>query len=111
MRLNDALNAALKRAPQPEELPSKVRASAGSVSPRCSGWLIFRNLAQNKGTTVIATKNEANSETTTASAIAEKRNLLTPASRVTGKNTTAVVRVEASTGRATSFPPFSAATC
>ena len=68
------------------------------------------NRAQNRGTTVIATANEANSASTTASASAEKRNWLTPYRNVTGKNTTAVVRVAASTGKATSRPPFSAAT-
>ena len=68
------------------------------------------NRAQNSGTTVIATAKEANSESATASARAENRNLLTPYRNVTGKNTTTVVSVAASTGRATSRPPFSAAT-
>jgi len=67
------------------------------------------NCAQNSGTTVIATKYDANSANTTANARALNRNWLTPASMVTGKNTTAVVRVAASTGRATSRPPRSAA--
>ncbi len=58
----------------------------------------------------MATAYEANNERTTASASDENRNLLTPYSRVTGKNTTTVVSVAASTGSATSRPPFSAAT-
>ena len=66
--------------------------------------------AQNNGTTVIATRYDATSDNTTASASAEKRNLLTPNSSVTGKNTTIVVSVAASTGSDTSCPPFSAAT-
>ncbi|GAC1526469.1 MAG: hypothetical protein NVS2B4_03210 [Ramlibacter sp.] len=46
---------------------------------------------------------------TTASASAVNKNLLTPYRNVTGKKTTAVVSVAASTGMATSCPPFSAA--
>jgi len=65
--------------------------------------------AQNSGTTVIATANDANSESATASARAENRKRLTPYRKVTGKNTTTVVSVAASTGSATSRPPFSAA--
>ncbi len=50
---------------------------------RCSTFLgvvmnPFKNRAQNRGITVIATKYDANSEITTASANAENRNLLTP---------------------------------
>src|SRR5205814_6799425 len=67
--------------------------------------------AQNNGTTVIATAYEAKSASTTVRANAENRNWLTPYRNVTGKNTTAVVSVAANTGRATSRPPFSAATC
>ena len=62
--------------------------------------------AQNSGTTVIATANDANSESATASASAENRNLLTPYRNVTGKKTTTVVSVAASTGSATSLPAF-----
>ncbi len=65
--------------------------------------------AQNSGTTVMATTYEANSESTTASASDENKYLLTPSSRVTGKNTTTVVSVAASTGSATSRPPLIAA--
>src|SRR5579864_2698434 len=68
------------------------------------------NLAQNSGTTVSATAYDANNDNATASAKAENRNLLTPYRKVTGKNTTTVVSVAASTGKATSRPPFSAAT-
>ena len=42
---------------------------------------------------------------TTARARAENRNLLTPYRKVTGKKTTTVVRVAASTARLTSAPP------
>ena len=66
--------------------------------------------AQNSGTTVRATAKEANSESATARASAENRYLLTPYRNVTGKKTTTVVRVAASTGSATSRPPSSAAT-
>src|SRR5437660_12006326 len=67
--------------------------------------------AQNSGTTVIATKYDANSASTTASASAENRNRLTPYRNITGKNTTELVSVAASTAIDTSSPPFSAATC
>ena len=65
--------------------------------------------AQNSGITVMATKYEANSEITTASANAVNKNLLTPYKKVTGKKTTTVVSVAASTARLTSDPPSSAA--
>ena len=52
----------------------------------------------------MATKYEANSEMATASARAENRNLLTPYKKVTGKKTTTVVNVAASTARLTSAP-------
>ena len=57
------------------------------------------NRAQKSGTTVMATANEAKSESATASASAENRNLLTPYRKVTGKKTTTVVSVAASTGK------------
>ena len=47
---------------------------------------------------------------TTAKARAEKRKRLTPYRNVTGKKTTALAMVAASTARLTSWPPFSAAT-
>src|ERR1700685_561741 len=67
------------------------------------------NMEQNKGTTVSATKYEAKSETTPANAKGVNKNLLTPYNMVTGKKTTTVVKVAASTGSATSRPPVSAA--
>src|SRR5260370_32330086 len=75
--------------------------------PWCDADLMKR--AQYRGTTVRATKYDANSAITTVSASAEKRYRLTPYKNVTGKNTTEVVSVAASTGRATSRPPRSAA--
>src|ERR1700693_5108970 len=66
--------------------------------------------AQNRGTTVSATRYDAINDSTTASANEENRYLLTPYSKVTGKKTTMVVSVAARTGSATSRPPFSAAT-
>src|SRR5262245_23692223 len=67
------------------------------------------NAAQNNGTTEHATKYDATSDSTTASASAENRNRLTPYRNVTGKNTTELVSVAASTAIDTSSPPFSAA--
>src|SRR5258708_3388466 len=67
------------------------------------------NLEQNSGTIVIATRYDASSARTTVSARALNRYRLTPYRKVTGKKTTAVVRVEAKTGSATSLAPFSAA--
>src|SRR5499427_840526 len=67
------------------------------------------NLAQNSGTTEQATKYEAASDSTTASASAENRNRLTPYRNVTGKKTTELVSVAASTAIDTSSPPRSAA--
>src|SRR5208283_3157739 len=67
------------------------------------------NLAQNNGTTVIATKYEANNERMTDDASAMNRNLLTPYRNMTGKKTMTVASVAASTGSATSRPPRSAA--
>ena len=61
--------------------------------------LALISLAQNSGTTVIATKYEANSDSTTARASAVNRNRLTPYRKTTGKNTMAVVSVAASTGK------------
>ena len=58
----------------------------------------------------MATKYEANSDNTTASASAENRNRLTPYRNITGKNTIELVSVAASTAIETSSPPFSAAT-
>src|SRR5262245_5907044 len=66
--------------------------------------------AQKSGTTEHATKYDATSDSTTASASAEKRNRLTPYRNVTGKKTTELVSVAASTAVDTSAPPFSAAT-
>ncbi len=57
-----------------------------------------------------ATTYDANSASTTAIASAPNRNRLTPNRNVTGKKTTMVVSVAASTGIATSRPPCSAAT-
>src|SRR5689334_25394481 len=68
------------------------------------------NFAQNSGTTVQATKYDATSDSTTASASAENRKRLTPYKNVTGKNTTELVSVAASTASDTSSPPRSAAT-
>src|SRR5438270_13704229 len=65
--------------------------------------------AQNSGTTVNATRYDANSESTTDSASDVNRNRLTPYRNTTGKKTMAVVNVAASTGSATSRPPTSAA--
>src|SRR5262249_45248034 len=73
-------------------------------------WVALMNRAQNRGTIVIATAYDAKSAKTTASANAENKNWLTPYKNVTGKKTIAVVREAANTGRATSRPPFSAAT-
>ena len=50
-------------------------------------------------------------ESTTPRARSVKMYLLTPAKKVTGKNTIDVVDVAASTARETSMPPFSAAMC
>src|ERR1022692_4913268 len=86
---------------------STVTASSEEGVPWCAGALMKR--AQKSGTTVMATAKEANSDSATASAKAENRNLLTPYRKVTGKNTTTVVRVAESTGSATSRPPFTAA--
>ena len=66
--------------------------------------------AQKSGTTVIATKYDANRASTTASASAENRKRLTPYRNVTGKKTTELVSVAASTAIDTSSPPLSAAT-
>src|SRR5271170_2113811 len=68
------------------------------------------SLAQNSGTTVIATRYEANSERITDMASAVNRYLLTPYKKMTGKKTIAVVKVAASTANCTSLPPRSAAT-
>src|SRR5215831_4876744 len=95
--------------------PPGLAAGAGSSSAgpwllgpaSCVGRMSF---AQNSGTTVSATTYDATSASTTASASAENRNLLTPYSSVTGKNTTELVSVAASTASDTSSPPFSAAT-
>src|ERR1700739_3525695 len=65
--------------------------------------------AQNSGTTVIAKKYEAKMERTTPSPSGVKMYLLMPERNATGKNTMEVVEVAARTARATSMPPFSAA--
>ena len=56
--------------------PAERRASVGRGPPRACA--LRGTAAQNSGTTVMATKYEANSESTTASASAVKRNRLTP---------------------------------
>jgi len=53
--------------------------------------------AQNSGTTVIATRYDAASESTTPSARAMNKYRLTPYKNTTGKNTMAVVKVAART--------------
>ena len=65
---------------------------------------------QNSGMTVMATTNEAIIESPNESASAEKRNLLTPKRKTTGRKSTTSTSVAASTARLTSAPPCSAAT-
>src|ERR1700722_16405612 len=111
MRLNWRLNPAVNLSHQ--DLPAAAGStSSWSASPRPAAELAcgtaWRNREQNSGITVMATTYEANSEITTARASAENRNLLTPNRKVTGKKTTTVVSVAASTARLTSEPPASA---
>ena len=86
------------------------RASIAPSPTLSSAWCFLTSLAQNRGTTVIATIYEANSDKITAVARATNRNRLTPYRKTTGKNTIDVAIVAASTASATSLPPFSAAT-
>jgi hypothetical protein len=78
-RLKPLLNPALSLCHQ-----ERSGVVVGSTSYCCDGseWLpcgiAFRKRAQNSGITVIATKYEANSEITTASANAVNKYLLTP---------------------------------
>jgi hypothetical protein len=106
--LNFALNRAVNRTPH-EACASRTVPSSGVAPGPLWECTPFRNRAQKSGMTVIATKYEAKSEMTTARASAENRNLLTPYRKVTGKNTTTVVSVAASTAMLTSAPPASAA--
>src|SRR6516165_7500805 len=113
MRVKPRLNQALKRCPHgerraPPGASAVAFATPGSACQCAPGLLIKR--AQKSGTTVIATTYDANRDRITERASAANRNLLTPYRKVTGKKTTAVVKVAASTGIATSLPPRSAAT-
>ena len=78
MRSNLTENAALNRSIQLSGGGAAAGASpaASSTGGAWCGALI--SFAQNSGTTVIATKYDANSASTTASASAENRNRLTP---------------------------------
>src|SRR5215472_16428141 len=101
MRLKLRLKAEVKRSHQESSVVAVGSISyslACACAPTACGTA-FRKREQNSGITVIATRYEANSEITTASARAVNRNLLTPYRNVTGKNTTTVVRVAASTAR------------
>ncbi len=102
-RLKRSANDALNRAPH-----DRRRACSPGAWP--APWPPFISFAQNNGTTEHATKYEATSDSTTASASAENRNRLTPYKNITGKNTTELVSVAARTAMVTSSPPFSAAT-
>src|SRR5262249_62039152 len=87
--------------------PSRAPIAPSPTSSSACFFLI--SFAQNSGTTVMATKYDANSDKITATASATNRNRLTPYRNTTGKNTIAVVRVAASTASATSRPPLCAA--
>src|SRR5262249_32880661 len=67
----------------------KIRLKPDAADAASSDGL--RKRAQNSGTTVIATRYDAKSEETTASASAENRKRLTPYRNITGKNTTELV--------------------
>src|SRR6476646_9863084 len=78
---NFAANPRLNRASNPPDVASGFStavALAEVVSRTGSLRWALRNRAQKSGTTVTATKYDANSASTTASASAENRNRLTP---------------------------------
>src|ERR1051326_1339599 len=94
---NRSLNQTLTRSPIPQWFFLLLSSTSTGISvagvPWCAAALI--NMAQYRGTTVIATMYEAAKARTTARANAENKNWLAPERKKTGKKTTAVFTVAA----------------